>query len=254
MREPVASRALPGVLVGLYVAPLAILVVRALADAWRAPAVWPQELGSRGIAQLTTPAMVAAVTNSLLVAATTTILAVGLGWGTARVLAGRDRAQRRLLYLLVALPLLVPPYAVGTGLGSWFVRWGLVDSHLALVLAHLVYVLPYVVLLLSAGFGRHIDRLEEAATVLGADGLARVRLVTIPSVAPALAVAGLLGFTVSWSQYGTSLAVAGGVPMLPLVLLPFASQDLQVASAVSLLFLGPLLVVLALALWVGQRR
>lgn len=238
----------------VYLAPLAVLVLRAAADVWRAPAVWPQSFGLRGLAQLRHPGVLNGITNSLLVAAATTVLAVALGWGAARVLAGRDHARRRLLYVLVALPLLVPPYAVGIGLGSWFVRWGLVDTRAALVLAHLVYVLPYVVLLLTAGFGRHVDRLEEAAVVLGAGAVAKLRLVTLPTVAPALSVACLLGFVVSWSQYGTSLAVGGGVSMLPLVLLPFVTHDLQIAAALSLLFVCPPLLALAVTVRLGRTR
>ena len=238
----------------LYTLPLGLLIVRAAADAWRAPAVWPQALGTRGLEQVGHPAVRAAIGNSLAVAVVTTAIAVVLGWGAARVLAGTDDARRRLLYVLIALPLLVPPYAVGLGLGGWFVRWGLIDTHLALVLAHLVYVLPYVVLLLAAGFGRHVSALEEAAAVLGASAVTRLRLVTLPAVAPALAVASLLGFLVSWSQYGTSLAVGGGVPMLPLALLPFVGRDLQVAAALSVLFVLPPLLALAVAARLGRIR
>lgn len=247
-RWPVAAA------VALYTVPIALLLVRAVADRWRAPAFWPQAIGGRGLAQILHPSVLEAVANSLVVAVVTTALAVVLGWGGARVLAERDRARRRVLYVLVAMPLLVPPYAVGIGLGSWFVRWGAVDTRTALVLAHLVYVLPYVVLLLAAGFDRRLAALEESAAVLGAGAWDRLRLVTLPGVAPVLAVAVLVGLLVSWSQYGTSLAVGGGVPMLPLVLLPFAARDLQVASALSLLFLVPPLLVLAVGARLGRAR
>ena len=70
---------------------------------------------------------------------------------------------------------------------------------------------------------------------------------TLPAVRPSLAAAMLLGFLVSWSEYGSSLAVGGGRPMLPLVLLPFVRSDPQVASALSLLFLAPAVAALVLA-------
>jgi putative spermidine/putrescine transport system permease protein len=60
-------------------------------------------------------------------------------------------------------------------------------------------------------------------------------------------VAALLGFLVSWSQYGLSLAVGGGLPMLPLVLVPYTSSDPQVAAALSLVFLAPAVVALLAA-------
>ncbi len=240
--------------VGLL-APLLILPVRALADVWRAPAVWPQQLGTRGIEALTSPATNAgpAVVNSLVVALATTVIAVVLAWPAARALATRRRGRGALLVVLAA-PLLVPQFAVGTGMATWFLRWGLADSVPALVAAHLVYVLPYVVLLLLPGFSPRVVALEEAATVLGAPRAQRLRTVTLPAVAPALAVASLLGFVVSWSQYGTSLAVGGGRPLLPLVLLPFVGQDGQIAAALALVFLvPPLIAALIAARWARHR-
>lgn len=227
-------------------APLLVLVVRAAADVWRAPALWPQQLGLRALRLLAADAggIAAAVGNSLLVAVLTTAVALLLGWPAARVL-GRSRAGPWVL--LLALPVLVPQHAVGTGLAEWLLRLGLADSIPGLVLAHLVQVLPYVVLLLAPGFGPQVTALEEAGRVHGLHGWRLLRSVTVPAVRPALAAATLLGFLVSWSQYGTSLAVGGGLPMLPLLLLPFVGADPQVAAMLALLFLLPALAALGVA-------
>jgi putative spermidine/putrescine transport system permease protein len=193
-----------------------------------------------------------AVGTSLTVALASTALALCLGWPAARAVAAAGRLRRPLL-VAFAIPLLVPPYAVGTGLAEWFIRLGLADSRGGLVLAHLVYVLPYVVLVLSAGFTARLRELEEAARTLGAGAVSRLRLVTAPAVAPALAAAAMLGFTVSWSQYGTSLAVGGGLETLPVVLVPFATADPQVAAALALVFIAPPLLALVLAARAGRR-
>lgn len=101
---------------------------------------------------------------------------------------------------------------------------------------------------------RRVLALEEGAAVLGGGRAQRLRSVTLPAVAPALAIAALLGFVVSWSQYGTSLAVGGGRPMLPLVLLPFVGRDGQIAAALSLLFLAPPLVATLIAVRWSRHR
>ena len=155
--------------------------------------------------------------------------------------------------MLLALPLVVPPYATGTGLAEWFLRLGLADTHAGLVLAHLVYALPYVVLLLAPAFGTGVVELEEVARTLGAGPARRLALVTVPAVFPALA-ATLLAFLVSWSQSGASLAVGGGLPMLPLVLVPFVGTDPQVAAALALLFLVPAVAALAVAARAASPR
>lgn len=243
-------------LAALYAAPFALLVVRAAADVWRYPAVVPQRLGTRGLDSVLSASGSAwpAARNSLIVALVTTGLALVLAWPASRVLARGAPRIRAGLLVLVALPLLVPPLAVGHGLSTWLLRWGLADSLTGLVAAHLVYVLPYVALLLTAGFTGRVTRLEEAAATLGVGRVSRLRHVTFPAVAPALAFALLLGFLVSWSQYGTSLAVAGGTPMLPLLLVPFVQHDPQVASTLALLFMAPPVLALVTAARWGRHR
>jgi putative spermidine/putrescine transport system permease protein len=231
----------------LAAAPLVVLPVRALAETWRAPSLLPQTWSTRGFAVLGASGTHAgeAVTNSLVVALGTVLVALLLGWPAARSLAAAPRGRRLVATVVLALPLLVSPFATGVGLTEWFIRIGLTDTIVGLVLAHLVYVLPYVVLLLAPAFSHGVDDLEEAAAVLGAPPARRLALVVAPAVAPALGAALLLGFLVSWSQYGTSLAVGAGIPMLPLVLLPFVGRDPQVAAALSLVFLVPALAALA---------
>lgn len=242
--------------------PLAVLPVRAVADVWRAPALLPQALGSRALEVVAAPGsgVAGAVGTSLLVALLTTVLALVLGWPAARSLARATRGTRTALLVALALPLLVPELAVGEGLTTWFLRLGIADRIAGLVLAHLVYVLPYVALVLTSGFGARVRRLEEAVATHGASPLQRLVVATMPAVAPTLAAASLVGFLVSWSQYGTSLAVGGGRLTLPVVLLPFVRSDPQVAALLSLVFLLPPVVVLvagarlARGRLVGRRR
>jgi putative spermidine/putrescine transport system permease protein len=234
-------------LAAAFALPLAALVVRAFADAWRAPALVPQELGLRGVREALTGQALEAFTTSLVVAVVVTGLALLLGWPAARVLGERRLRRPGLVFLLLATPLLVPSFATGQGLTEWFLRLGLADTVPGLVLAHLVLVLPYVVVLLLSGFGPSLTALEEMGRASGLGALQRWRWVTLPALAPTAGAAALLGFLVSWSEYGSSLAVGGGRPMLPLVLLPFVRSDPQVAAAISLLFLAPAVVALVLA-------
>jgi len=229
----------------LFALPIAALVVRAVADQWRAPALVPQRLGLRGLDAALEAG--AAFAGSLAVALVATGAAIAIGWPAARVLGERRLRRPGLVFLLLAMPLLVTPYATGAGLTEWFIRLGLAGTLPGLVLAHLVLVLPYVVVVLLSGFGARVSELEEMARTFGASPLRRLAWVTLPSVRATLAAAALLGFLVSWSQYGSSLAVGAGRPMLPLVLLPFVRTDPQVAAALALLFLAPALVALAVA-------
>lgn len=255
---PASERPSPwarGWVVWLYVAPLGILVVRAAADVWRAPAIVPQRWGTRALDYVASGSAgtLRALVISVVVALVTTVVAVVIGWSAARFLSTRRGPWFGVAATLITLPLLVPEFATGTGLAAWFIRLGLADTRTGLVLSHLVYVLPYVVLLLAPGFRPEVTDLEEAAAAHGANHAQRLWHVTIPAVRAPLATAALLGFLVSLSQYGTSLAVGGGIPTLPLVLVPFVQTDPQIAAALGVVFLLPAIVALALAVRAGRE-
>lgn len=258
MRESVARArrtAFVAVVAAAALAPLLTLLLRAAADEWRSPAVLPQRYGTRGVEAAFADAgrTAEAIGNSALVAVAATALALALAWPAARVLGERRLRRPAVVWVLLGLPLLVPPFATGTGLTEWFLRLGLADTLPGLVVAHLVPVVPYVLLILASAFGPEVRELEEAAAVHRAGPVRRLLLVTLPAVAPVLAVAALLGFLVSWSQYGLSLAVGGGTPMLPLELVPFVASDPQVAAVLALVFLAPAVAAVAVALVLAGR-
>jgi putative spermidine/putrescine transport system permease protein len=235
----------------LAVGPLLVLPVWAAADVWRAPALLPQEWGTRGLEVALAPGTraVEATANSLLVAVVATLLALAVGWSAARWLADAPTGRRVGVLVVLALPLLVPQLAIGSGLATWFIRLGIADTLGGIVLAHLVAVLPYTVVALAPGFSPAVRDAEEAARTLGA-GPARVLWsVTLPMLRRPVAVAALLGGLVSWSQYGTSLGVGGGIPMLPLVFEPFVARDRQVAAVLALVTLAVPLLALVATTW-----
>ena len=251
MADRLSGRA-AGAAAFLVAAPLLVLVVRAFADEWRAPALLPQQFGLRGVQIAFSGSSAEAFGNSLLVATVTAMLALLLAWPAARVLGERRLRHPAPVFLLLAAPLLVPSYAVGTGLTEWLIRLGLDGTLPALIAGHLTFVLPYVVLVLLSGFGPRLVALEEVARVNGLSPSRRLLWVTLPAAAPTVGAAALIGFLVSWSDYGTSLAIGGGRPMLPVVLLPFVGADPQVAATLALLFLVPAVGVLAVAIRAGR--
>jgi len=59
-----------------------------------------------------------------------------------------------------------------------------------------------------------------------------------------------VALVVSWSQYGTTLAIGGATTTLPVMLVPFAQSDPQIAATLSLLFLAPAVVAVVALTWV----
>ena len=237
-------------LIGIALAaPLLLLPIEAFADQWRAPALWPQEIGTRGVRRVFEDAVLPqAILNSAIIGVLSVAIGLLLAWPAARSFAANDQGSQRWLLAAIVAPLLLPPLVVGEGLQVWFLRFGLANTLIGVAIAHLVYVVPYMVLILRPAFTTSLMQQEDAAAGLGASRLWVARLVTLPGIASSLGLALALGFTVSWSQYGTSLGVGGGVQTLPIVLVPFVGSDPQIAAVLDLIFLAPPLVALTVAL------
>ena len=218
-----SDRALRAVAVGgttaigvVTFAGLAVLALWSFAGPWRFPDVWPSGLGlrswMRSLPRATDPLIV-----SIVVAGMATLLATLLTLGCLereRELAGPDvsrtaRLANRALPLLY-LPLLVPQIAFLFGLQVLFVRLDAVGSMAALVLVHLVFVLPYVFLSLSDPWRAMDVRYDRMAASLGASrGRALLRM-RLPMLARAIGVAAAVGFAVSIGQYLPTVLVGGG--------------------------------------------
>ena len=156
----------------------------------------------------------------------------------------------QLAWLILYLPTVVPPLAIGMGLNILFLQIGLAGTIPGIVLAHLVPALPYVTFTLAGAFARYDENFEFQAWVLGAGAWRTLLTVTLRLMAPSLAVAALFAFLISWSQYLLTLLIGSGrIITLPVLLFSAASGGNPVTiAALALVFLAPpVLVILATA-------
>ncbi len=238
-------------IVGLLLTPFVPLVLASLADGYFHPQVVPERVSLRawrlvlGTGSAGWHALATSVVVALLVTGIAMLVAVPAG----RVLGTRPFRGRRAVELALLTPVLVPPIAIALGLHVVFVRLGLDGAVVGVVLVHLVPTIPYVALL-SAGVFENLDtELELQARSLGANRRQLTVHVTLPAVAPGLAVAGLFAFLVSWGQYASTLVIGGGrVVTLPILLFAAASGgDVSFTAATALFHGVPAVVLLVVA-------
>jgi putative spermidine/putrescine transport system permease protein len=174
-------------------------------------------------------------------------LSLALALPAARVLGLRKFRGRQLAWLLLFLPTVIPPLAIGMGLNILFLRIGLAGTLIGVVLAHIIPTLPYTVFTLSSGFARFDENYEFQALALGASPWQIFLKVTLRMMAPSMVVALLFAFLISWSQYLLTLLIGGGrFITLPILLFSAASGGNPATIAVlSLLFIAPPVLVIA---------
>lgn len=237
-----------GLLFAFLALPLVALLLWSVAGSWFYPDLLPTTWSLRAWAAALQPgsATWAATLASLGIGVAATLAAIVIALPAAWALAREEFRGKRVVELLVLAPLMVPPFAIALGLTVEFLeldRLGLRLYHtwLGVVLAHLVPTLPYAIRVLQVsleGMGRELER---SAQSLGADPWRTFWHVTLPAIRPALAVAALFSFLVSFSTYLLTLLVSGGtIVTLPALLFAQLSNLNRPAAAVTaILFMTP---------------
>ncbi|WP_210215616.1 ABC transporter permease [Mongoliimonas terrestris] len=245
------ARIATGALIALLLLPFVPVLLWSVTRGWFYPAILPPalDLAAWGVVGSPESGIPAAVLRSVGIALGATVLSMLIGVPAGRALGLHAFPGRRWVEALVLAPLVVPPLAVAMGLHAVFLRLGLAGTATGVMIVHLIPTLPYVVLVSASVFSRFDPRVEDQARTLGASRLQVLRHVTVPMLAPGLAVAALFAFLVSWSQYGLTLLVGGGqVPTMPLILNQYVTAGRSdVAAAIALLTVLPGLVALVLS-------
>jgi spermidine/putrescine transport system permease protein len=219
VRTPLSQRLLAAhtALVYLFLyAPIAILVAFSF-NASRQTAVWSGFTLDWYRQLLDDPGLFQAVRNSLVVAASATILAVVLGTPAALALGRHEFRGKRASQALLYLPVILPEVVLGAALVTFFGAVQLRLSLATVVIAHVVFSVSYVAIVVRARLAGLDPALEEAARDLGAGPFETFRRVTLPLALPGILAAALLVFTLSIDDYVITSFVAGvGATTLPL--------------------------------------
>jgi len=159
---------------------------------------------------------VASISTSLML-----LLGTPLAWWLART----SSAWKGIINAVVALPLVLPPTVLGfyllvlmgpAGLIGEFTSWlglgTLPFTFAGLVIASVLYSMPFVVQPLQAAFTTIGEQPLEAAATLRASPLDTFFSVVVPLAKPGFLTATILGFTHTVGEFGVVLMVGGNIP------------------------------------------
>jgi molybdate transport system permease protein len=166
-----------------------------------------------------------AIALSIRLALATTVVLIVVAVPLAAWLTFTTRRWTVLIEAVVALPLVLPPTVLGyyvlvaLGTRSPFGRWWLeqTGSTLAftftgLLIASVLYSLPFAVQPLLASFAGVDRRLLEASAVLGRGRAVTLARVILPLSRAGLATAAVLTFAHTVGEFGVVLMVGGNIP------------------------------------------
>jgi molybdate transport system permease protein len=166
-----------------------------------------------------------AVRLTAALAATSTLLLLLVGTPLAWALARTRSRLKPVAAALVAMPLVLPPTVLGFyllllmgpggPLGQFMEALGLQRlpfTFAGLVVASVIYSMPFVVQPLQQAFEAIPERTLEAAATLRAGPLDRFFTVALPLARPGLLTASVLGFAHTVGEFGVVLMIGGNIP------------------------------------------
>jgi spermidine/putrescine transport system permease protein len=169
----------------------------------------PTELSELSAYVESTDQLVQALTNSLVVALSTTTISTVFGTAMALAVA-RHRFRLRGFYRgLMFMPMIMPDIVLGIALLVFFVTLGIRLSLVSIIIGHCTFLISYVFIVVSARLADMDGSLEEASADLGADPWTTFRRVTLPMILPGVIGGALLAFIISMDDLVITYFIAG---------------------------------------------
>ena len=161
------------------------------------------------------PAFWDALQNSLIVTGTVGVVSTLLGTSAAMVLARIRSRYVGPIMLLIMLPIMLPPLVLGVALLTYFstveVRLGL----FTVILAHIVFTQPFVILIVQARMIGFDYRIVQSARDLGASHFRAFVTVTFPIIRPTIIGAAMVAMALSVDDFIVTFFTIGGGNTLP---------------------------------------
>src|SRR6476659_9957329 len=193
------------------------------------------------------PDLNSALVTSFKLAGLATLISTVIGTLMAIALVRYRFHGRRASNLLLVLPMATPEIVMGASLLSLFLIYGIALGFTTLLIAHVMFCISFVVVVVRSrliGFDRS---LEDAAQDLGANAWTTFTKVTLPLIAPGVLAGALLAFALSIDDFVITNFNSGSTVTFPLYIWGAARVAIppQVNIFATLIFLATLLLMVA---------
>lgn len=210
-----------------------------------------------------------AIQLSLTTTAVSMVLTLLLGTPLAYAMARRNFWGKKLVGVLVQLPIVLPPSVAGLALLITFGRRGvmgpvlqdlgiqLVFTSAAVVIAQTFVAMPFYIRSAEVGF-RLVDmEVEQAAMVDGASAWTRFAYVTIPLASRSLITGALLSWARALGEFGATILFAGNLQgrtqTMPLLIYNIFERNIGAAIWTALILIALAALILTLTLFLSQE-
>lgn len=153
--------------------------------------------------------LVSAIQNTLIIAVVSAAFSTALGTIAAIGINNLKGRKRWALTTLNNIPMLNPDIITGISLFLLFVSLGVTQGYVTVIIAHIVFCTPYVVLCVMPRLQQMNPNVYEAALDLGATPLQTLRKVILPELKGSMIRGFIMAFTLSIDDFAVTLFTKG---------------------------------------------
>lgn len=240
------------VFVFLYL-PIAVLVVFSF-NAARLNVVWTGFTSHWYRELLANGPLLRSAQNSLVIAVISAAISIVLGTAAAWLLYRYRFRGARALQTLAAVPMVMPEILMGISLLIFFAAITLPLGFATVIIGHVTFCFPFVLVAVQARLRGLDPALEEAALDLGATPFRAFWLVIVPWLRPAIVAGGLMAFTLSWDELiVTFFTTSAASTTLPIRVFGMAKVGLNpMLNALSTMIIGATALIVVFSTYVRK--
>ncbi|MEM1432053.1 MAG: ABC transporter permease [Pseudomonadota bacterium] len=197
-----------------------------------------------------------AARNSLIVSASTAVLATTLGFCTAYTDFRYNFRFKGAYLALILLPPTIPLIIMALAMLAWLSRFGASGQLWSIILAHSVLTAPFAMAIIRLRLHQMDPDLEAAAWNLGGSEWQAMRYVILPFAKPALVSALCLTAAVSFDEFAVAWFVSGLNKTVPVAILEIVQGNIdpRVNAIGTFVFLTSMtLVILAQVFFISRQ-
>ena len=153
--------------------------------------------------------LLSAIENTLIIAVVAATISTVLGSIAAIGIHNLSGRKRQIINSLNNIPMLNPDIITGISLFLLFVSLGITQGYTTVILAHVAFCTPYVVLCVMPRLQQMNPNIYEAALDLGATPFQALRKVIIPEIKAGMISGFILAFTLSIDDFAVTIFTIG---------------------------------------------
>ncbi len=155
--------------------------------------------------------LIDAIVNTILIALIAATVSTALGSIAAIGIYNMKSRMRNVMNFTNSIPIMNPDIITGVSLFLLFVSFGISQGFTTVVLAHIAFCTPYVVLSVMPRLTKMNPNIYEAALDLGATPFQALNKVIFPEILPGMISGFILSFTLSIDDFAVTLFTKGNV-------------------------------------------